>query len=265
MYVFKTAFIILFILITTLAVVTKPVLHKSFNVVNMDYKINDTKNFTESVHIQPQKQKTKPQEIQTTNERQQKIIVQVIEEHVKTRPKQIETSSAKSDTRIVQTNNSELLERVVKNAETPIKEPSETIKNTTAETSKTKTVNIENKPLTEEEEIIAWNKWRSDLQNQIMEDSHLAAPIGTRFKFSFTVDKNGNISNINTWSDNTSYTPLAKRVIKPILTSYQHTAILNFPPRTKRTIVNVEGGFVMAQMSRYSSPSDYSDYERIRR
>ena len=58
------------------------------------------------------------------------------------------------------------------------------------------------KVLTEQEEIIAWNKWRSDLQNKLMRDSKISAPIGTGFLFSFTVDKYGNISNLKTWSTN---------------------------------------------------------------
>lgn len=119
------------------------------------------------------------------------------------------------------------------------------------------------KVLTEEEEIIAWNKWRSDLQNKLMRDSKIAAPIGTSFEFSFTVDKFGTISNLKTWSSNPSYTPLAVRVIKPLLSSYQKTAILNFPTGSKRVITNVNGGFTMARSSRYSSPSDYNDYERV--
>lgn len=130
-------------------------------------------------------------------------------------------------------------------------------KNVEADTTQT------TKFLTEEEEIIAWNKWRSDLQNKLMADSKIAAPIGTTFAFSFTVDKFGTISNLKTWSTNPSYTPLAVRVIKPLLLSYQKTSILNFPTGSKRVITNVDGGFTMARSSRYSSPSDYNDYERV--
>lgn len=124
--------------------------------------------------------------------------------------------------------------------------------------------NNTNKHLTAEQlEIIAWNKWRSDLQNKLMRDSKIAAPIGTTFYFSFTVDKFGTITNLKTWSNNSSYTPLAVRTIKPLLLSYQKTPILNFPANSKRIITNVEGSFTMATSSRYSSPSDYNDYERV--
>ena len=38
--------------------------------------------------------------------------------------------------------------------------------------------------MTEQEEIIAWNKWRSAVQNRIMDDSKIDyAPLGTVFMF----------------------------------------------------------------------------------
>lgn len=126
-------------------------------------------------------------------------------------------------------------------------------------TQKPKTV------LTEQEEIIAWNIWRSRLQNQVMIDSKIVAPLGTVFKFSFTVDRYGNMSNVKVWSTNSSYTDYAVRTIKPVLMSYRNKPILNFPEGTKRIIVNVDGGFQISTRSKYSSPSDYSDYERVKR
>lgn len=119
--------------------------------------------------------------------------------------------------------------------------------------------------LTQEElEIIAWNKWRSDLQNKVMRDTKLSAPIGTVFKFSFTVDREGTISNLKTWSQNSDYTPMAVRIIKPAILSYQGLSILNFPSESKRVITNVNGGFTVWYSAGYSSPSDYSDYERVK-
>lgn len=118
--------------------------------------------------------------------------------------------------------------------------------------------------LTEHEETIVWNKWRSDLQNKVMKDTNIAAPRGTGFRFSFTVDKYGNMSNLNVWSTNPVYTDLAVLVIKPVLQSYQHQPILKFPTGTKRTITNVTGGFVMSNYTQYSKPSDYSDVEKVK-
>lgn len=121
-----------------------------------------------------------------------------------------------------------------------------------------------NAPLTEEEELIIWNKWRSDLQNKVMRDSRIAAPRGTVFRFSFTVNKFGQISNLRVWSDTPSYTNYAIQALKPLLLSYQGQPILNFPSRTKRITTNVEGGFVVSNQDRYTTPNDYSDIERVR-
>lgn len=120
------------------------------------------------------------------------------------------------------------------------------------------------KVLTESEELVVWNKWRSDLQNQIMRDTKIGAPQGTVFRFSFTVDKFGNMSNIKVWSDNPVYTDLAVRVIKPIIASYQRKAILEFPEGTKRTIVNANGGFAISNRTEYSTPENYNDVEKIK-
>lgn len=121
------------------------------------------------------------------------------------------------------------------------------------------------KQITQEEaEIIAWNKWRSDLQNRVMRDTKIRAPIGTVFKFSFTVDREGTISNLKTWAQNPDYTPMAVHVIKPTILSYQGQSILNFPSESKRVITNVNGGFTVWYSAGYSSPTDYSDYERVK-
>ena len=183
----------------------------------------------------------------------------------------VKTSTKQQKTQIVSKNNDQKqntqtkvsepkkpdIKPIQKTSEPTVSKPVEKIKEIPVQ--KTTTTKV----LTEEEEIIAWNKWRSDLQNKLMRDSKIAAPIGTSFEFSFTVDKFGTISNLKTWSSNPSYTPLAVRVIKPLLLSYQKTAILNFPTGSKRVITNVNGGFTMARSSRFSSPSDYNDYERV--
>jgi hypothetical protein len=144
------------------------------------------------------------------------------------------------------------------------REPVQSNKIEPAQTQKT-TYEPPKHELTEQEEIIAWNKWRSDLQNKVMKESKVVAPLGTQFKFSFTVDKYGNMSNIKVWSTNPSYTSQAVRVIKPVLANCQHKPILNFPQGTKRIITNVNGGFIISRVTEYSKPSDYSDYEKVKR
>ncbi len=281
MNIIKTILIILFVIFTAYGFATNTQMHKPLVVTDYNYKIQEQSETTKpqtkvKYDVQPATQEVKT----TENQQPQKVIVQVIEEHIKSTPKTLNTQSENTNVKTqpiktsqvstkTQNNNKDLLERVMKNAQAPKvvekEKPPTQSKIEQKPTQITKNIAVESKPLTEEEEIIVWNKWRSDLQNQVMKDSKIAAPYGTTFNFSFTVDKNGNISNINTWSDNDMYTPMAKRVIKPILTSYQHTAILKFPARTKRTIVNVNGGFTMSNTERYSTPNDYSDYERITR
>lgn len=116
-----------------------------------------------------------------------------------------------------------------------------------------------------QEEIIMWNKWRSDLQNRIMSDVKL--PIvkqGTIFKFSFDVDKYGKITNISTWSTDASYTPFAIQYIAPVIRSYQGRDFMNFPVGSNRITTTVSGAWKISDKTTYSKPSDYQDVEKIR-
>lgn len=122
----------------------------------------------------------------------------------------------------------------------------------------------EDRLLNEREEIVVWNVWRSNLQNQIMQDTQVSAPLGTVFKFSFTVDKKGRISNLRTWAQPSMYNSVAINYLKPLIQSYQGKPILNFPSRTKRVITNVTGGFTISTEDKFSTPNDFSDIERIR-
>ena len=123
------------------------------------------------------------------------------------------------------------------------------------------------KVLTAQEEEIAWNKWRSRLQNQIMKDSKLpTVPDGTIFKFSFTVDKYGKVTNVKTYSVNPAYTPYAIQYIAPVIRGYQGHSILTFPTGSSRTITDVTGSWkVTSGAAKYSSPHDYNDIEKVTR
>ena len=113
--------------------------------------------------------------------------------------------------------------------------------------------------------MILWNKWRSDLQNQIMSDVKLPTVAkGTIFRFSFEVDKYGKISNIKTWSENSMYTPYAIQYIAPVIRSYQGKDILNFPKGSNRYTTTVEGGWKISDKTKFSTPDDFEDVEKIR-
>lgn len=125
--------------------------------------------------------------------------------------------------------------------------------------------NFKNPYMTEQEEIIAWNKWRSNLQNQIMNDSDIDyAPLGTMFMFTFVVDKYGNVSNIKVECSNPNYMNVARNNVKPAIARLQKKSILNFPRGTQRTSTVVTGVFLIGTQNRYSTPNDYSDYERVK-
>jgi hypothetical protein len=120
--------------------------------------------------------------------------------------------------------------------------------------------------MTEQEEIIAWNVWRSNINNQIMVDSKIDfAPLGTIFSFTFVVDKFGNVSNINVTCSNPSFMDVARNSVKPAIANLQNKPILNFPRGTKRASTVVEGMFAIGTREKYYSPNDFSDYERVTR
>lgn len=125
--------------------------------------------------------------------------------------------------------------------------------------------NFKNPYMTEQEEIIAWNRWRSNIQNQIMKDSNIDyAPLGTMFMFNFVVDKFGNVSNIKVECSNPNYMNVARNRVKPAIANLQKRPILNFPRGTQRTSTVVTGLFLIGTQERYSTPNDFSDFERVK-
>ena len=118
--------------------------------------------------------------------------------------------------------------------------------------------------MTAQEEIIAWNKWRSRVHNQVMMDSDAGvAPLGTMFMFSFVVDKYGYVSNVKVETSNPDCMDIAKYQVKPAITHLQGKPILNFPKGTQRTSIIVSGSFLIGMEDRFSTPGNFSDFERI--
>lgn len=144
------------------------------------------------------------------------------------------------------------------NTQTQTNQPQQT--NTTPKNS-----NFKNPYMTEQEEIIAWNKWRSNLQNQIMKDSNIDyAPLGTMFSFNFVVDKFGNVSNIKVDCSNPNYMYVARDNVKGAISRLQNKPILNFPKGSQRKSTVVQGYFFMGLEDRYSTPNNFPDFERIK-
>lgn len=267
--------IILAFIIATITVGTvKPVLYKQvvFAPQNVEIANTEPEIIEKPVYVQQIKPIEKPVETIKTQAHQQVQSKTIIKQTSKNEP--IQKNIQKPEQKTVQKPKlpqsvREIAKQDVR--EQPKTEQIKTIQTPTAEEppktttiTTPKQINVVPKQLTEQEEIIVWNRWRSNLQNKVMQEVKLNAPLGTRFRFSFTVDRYGQISNLKVWSDNPEYTSLAVRQIKPLLQSYQGQPILNFPNGTKRIITNVTGGFVLATFDKYSKPSDYSDVERVK-
>lgn len=266
----STLVITVLLLTTAIIIATKPPLHKQVMVVSSEFTFIEEQAEQQSVPqtpivVQPAKVEVKQQVVE---QKQTVTTPQQVKPKVQSQPKQ-QTAKVvqqqKSEPKVVKQSTVSSQQKVVKQVAetkapaTPVvkpKEQSPVVKETVPTTPK---------QLTEQEEIIVWNQWRSNLQNRVMSDTKISAPVGTVFKFSFTVDKFRNISNIKVWSTNDAYTNLAVNLIKPVLQSYQGKQILEFPQGTKRVITNVTGNFVIAHTMGYSSASDYSDYEKVKK
>lgn len=276
---FVIYFVEVLVIVTFFVAMIKPVMHKQVMITDANLtfveEISDTVDSSSNISqvITPESTKqVKVNQTPVNSQKTEKNKIQKNQSGEKNTSKKIQvTSPVKSQK---QENKHQSMTTQTKAVSKPVSqntvENSQTTKKMTSLEKKEVNKSTESsKPvvrqLTEQEEIIAWNKWRSDLQNQVMKDTKINAPLGTTFKFSFTVDKFGNLSNIKVWSTTPLYSETAVRVIKPVLVSYQGKPILNFPQGTKRIITNVTGGFTMATTTGYSKPSDYSDYERVKK
>ena len=236
--------------------------------INEITKVVENKENTSVKNIQikktPEKIKTETKTIKTTSPKSQTKTVSTTQtQKPTTQEKTVEIPKSVKD--ILNKKNSPEQQKPEQKESKPVKLPQVNPTQTAEQIQKTiETVPENERPLTEQEEIIVWNIWRSNLQNQIMKDTQIAAPIGTTFKFSFTVDKRGQISNLKTWAVPSSYNSIAINYLKPLILSYQGKSILNFPARTKRVITNVTGGFVISTQDRFSTPNDFQDIERIK-
>lgn len=267
-------------------------------VESIPQKASDTDVETQIVHVQqtqeeqgiqlaPQQDKLTQQNVKVSQIPQQIVEQKSIFQNIPSQVvnKNIKTKAVKSQTQVQQRPKYELpksiqdivngkypqnqeVEKIVHSPKPPVQQTSHQKPTTQPQQQiqqKPKPQQVQNNaPLTEAEEVIVWNKWRSDLQNKVMRDSRIAAPRGTVFRFSFTVNKFGQMSNLKIWSDTPGYTNYAIQALKPLLLSYQGKPILNFPARTKRITTNVEGAFAISNQDRYTTPNDYSDIERVR-
>ena len=259
--------LILVIVATVLICTVQPDLHKNVIVYDSDYTlVTEQEVTTETKDVPVMEMPAKPVEKTTVVEKKFEPVVTTsktrttsVKQQTKITPKQTTTTKqtvTKPQTKTVAKSVTTLQKPLVKEAvkfETPKVEQKTEVK--VVEPPKT---------LTQQEETIAWNKWRSALTNQIMQDTKLPPiPNGVLFQFSFTVDKFGKITNVQTGANPSSYTPYAIQYIAPVIRSYQGRSILNFPDGTARTSTQVTGKWRISSTEKYSTPQDYNDVEKV--
>lgn len=244
----KVSVIILFVILTILTIKIHPEIHQPMLIEDANFKlvrISDTITTLPAAPIKVVEQKTvvnqatptKPVELNHPNPQQ----IQQIQQPYKNEQSQLE-----------------ILEEIIQSVDTPPKKELKHPEPIPAETTH------KNPYMTEQEEIIAWNKWRSNIQNQIMRNSDIEyAPLGTIFIFTFVVDKFGNVSNVKVTCSNQNYMDLARNKIKPAILGLQRKPVLNFPRGTQRTSTVVTGSILLGTYERYSTPDDYSDFEKV--
>ena len=248
----------------------QPQMHKTFFVYNSDYVIVEPADKVEVV-------KNLPTQVNQPQKEEKKVTVQKVVKSVpKTTQKPVEKKVVKNSSQPVQ--KIQTSQQTVNPLLSMLKETSTTesaqqkVVEKNVQTALQSVKKEETKPaaktVTEEEkarqEVILWNKWRSNLQNKIMSDVKLPImPEGTIFKFSFDVDRYGKISNVKTWSLTPAYTPYAIQYIAPVIRGYQGRDILNFPEGSNRFSTTVEGGWKISQTAKFSTPEDFKDAEKV--
>ena len=270
--------LILLVVLTFGICIIKPEMHKTVFVYNSDYKlINNEQTTVETKEIPLMEKPAEP--VQTTTKVEQKVVstpVQTKTQQVKTVEKKT-AQQAKPVTKTTQTNTTPKTVKTATTQTQPVQKQVKTETQTTPAVKQTETKVVQKpvetkvvetpvqiKVLTQEEESIAWNVWRSELQNSIMRDVKLPIiPTGTVFRFTFNVDKFGKVSNVQTWATPSNYTPYAIQYIAPVIRSYQGRSILNFPAGSTRITTQVSGGWKISANEKYSTPQDYNDVEKV--
>lgn len=260
--------LILVIILSTIGILgLKPKMHKRIFVLDSSYSVVDDSSDYEEENIIPEKTTVEVVEKKISADKniqtqKKDTVSKNINTQKKETPKKIEEKKA-----VVQNKPAKTVQKpqVVETVEKPktVSKPVEIKKEIPKTTVQTKPVQS---VMTEREEEIAWNIWRSNLQNQIMKDTKLPyIPKGIIFKFSFDVDKYGRITSIKTYSTNPNYTPYAIQYIAPVIRSYQGKEILDFPSGTQRLTTKFEGGWKISDSAKYSTPNDYNDIEKVKK
>ena len=247
--------IIIFTLIvfSVFAEVKKPSMHNIVQIYDAKYAISNNLSPKEEEKITKEEEKSIPTQENKIIQKEDKNIVERPQKTTQTAKMPQETIKIKKENK--KNEEKKTVTKVEEKTKNIIQEAPKTIK------QETKTQDI-----IEKEELIAWNTWHSNIQNKLMQDVKMPPmPDGIIFKFTFTVDRYGKITNINTYSTDPKYTPYAVEYIAPVIRSYQGKSILDFPKNSNRTTTEFKGGWKMSNTTRLSSPNDYNDVEKIKK
>lgn len=272
----KVLVVIAFLIVTILTVKFPPDMHQPLRIEDADFKLTRISDTLSTKNI-PVNSTTKKVQSTSPENSYKNLITQAPPIQAQTQSIQFEETKIPQTEKIVKKNQTEtdtnsqldLLQQIINQAEKEEEtqqnfQPHKNQERVEQSTTKQQSSNFKNPYMTEQEEIIAWNKWRSNIQNQIMKDSQIDyAPLGTIFLFNFVVDKYGNISNVKVQCSNPNYMDVVRNNVKPAITNLQRKPILQFPKGTQRTSTVVRGLFIIGTQDRYSTPNDYADFERI--
>lgn len=126
------------------------------------------------------------------------------------------------------------------------------------------------------EATIVWNKWKSDFHNKIHNDiAYLIPdnmPLGALYKYSFVIDKNGNVSDVNVKVlfpgvslDGNGDKALQEGTVafKKAIYNCGKRHFKGFPEGSQRESVKLELAVQMGFVNVYTNPGDFNDLERV--
>lgn len=246
MKLLKIFVILAIVLLTVVVGITSPKLHKTFVITGADFKLE---RYTE---------KLSQQQIKTISQKPNSV-----SRHVNIEPSVFLTEQKKviqpeidmpQEKQVVNDTNPQ--EDIVSQLPLELQEPLSQLMNEMQE-------EVSDEKLTKHEELIAWNKWRSDIMNEVMISSNVEAPIGTGFYFSFKVDKFRHISNVKGFCTNPLYSSQVGEKLIPAIKKLEYTQMLEFPKGSARNSTSVRGMFAIGTETSLANPDDFNDLERI--
>lgn len=115
---------------------------------------------------------------------------------------------------------------------------------------------------------IDWSRWKSNFVNKILDDSIAITeldkyPNGAFFYYSFIVDYEGEITDVNVRSMYLSEQD--KKIVANFIRGYARKPVTRFPKNTKRKNARISAIMMLSNSETiHSKPSDFKDTERIK-